>query len=93
MNVPRPNGVPRHRSLARVLACVALGLVLPAVSTVHAATVSGPVTGGTRGRPFTSAVVDLAAHGYVEIEQDLRPQAQPLRSPRSCARKFSARPS
>jgi hypothetical protein len=30
--------------------------------------VSGPIEGGERGRPFTSAVVDLAAHGYVEEE-------------------------
>jgi hypothetical protein len=29
---------------------------------------SGPIAGGERGRPFTSAVVDLAAHGYVEEE-------------------------
>jgi len=40
--------------------------VVDEVSTVNA-TVTGPVTGG-RGTPGTAAVVDLAAHGYVEEE-------------------------
>src|SRR6185436_8756387 len=30
--------------------------------------VSGPITGGARGRPYGEALVDLAAHGYVEEE-------------------------
>ncbi len=29
---------------------------------------SGPITGGSAGRPFGQAVVDLAAHGYLEEE-------------------------
>jgi hypothetical protein len=32
------------------------------------ATVSGPVTGGTHGFPFTSSALDLRAHGYTERE-------------------------
>jgi hypothetical protein len=35
---------------------------------VPVATVSGPVEGGAHGFPFTPAVVDLAAAGYVEEE-------------------------
>jgi Alpha/beta hydrolase domain len=33
-----------------------------------AATSSGPITGGSKGRPFGGSVVDLAAHGYLEEE-------------------------
>src|ERR1700759_3796833 len=36
--------------------------------TVAAPTVSGPVTGGTHGFPFTSSSVDLRSHGYAEQE-------------------------
>jgi hypothetical protein len=32
------------------------------------ATVSGPITGGRHGFPFTSSALDLAAHGYTERE-------------------------
>ena len=50
------------------IAC-ALTLAIPsAARTSLAATLSGPITGGEHGRPFTSSVVDLAAHGYVEEE-------------------------
>src|SRR6187397_2162378 len=33
-----------------------------------APTVSGPITGGTHGRPFGRPLVDLDQHGYVESE-------------------------
>jgi len=50
------------------IACT-LTLAIPsAARTSLAATLSGPITGGEHGRPFTSSVVDLAAHGYVEEE-------------------------
>jgi hypothetical protein len=39
------------------------------------ATVSGPVTGGSRGRPFGAAVADLAPAGYVEEEYFLDGEA------------------
>ncbi|MDB5396726.1 MAG: hypothetical protein JWM91_4232 [Rhodospirillales bacterium] len=48
--------------------------------------VTGPVLGGVHGRPFTSALVDLAASGYVEEEYFLTGTAlsysadQPLNS-------------
>ena len=32
------------------------------------ASVSGPITGGARGRPYGEALVDLTANGYVEEE-------------------------
>jgi hypothetical protein len=52
-----------------VVACrVALVLFGFAAQSALAATLSGPITGGERGRPFTAAVVDLAAHGYIEEE-------------------------
>ncbi|MDP9842716.1 hypothetical protein J2853_001927 [Streptosporangium lutulentum] len=35
---------------------------------VASPTVSGPVTGGTHGFPFTSSAVDLRSHGYAERE-------------------------
>src|SRR5690348_6475850 len=36
--------------------------------TVAAPRVTGPVTGGTHGFPFTSSAVDLRSHGYAEQE-------------------------
>jgi len=30
--------------------------------------VSGPITGGSRGRPFAASMLDFAAHGYTEAE-------------------------
>ncbi len=58
------------RSLARgslVAACLFLLLLAPA-HVASAAQLSGPVTGGSRGRPFTAATFDLAPYGYVEEE-------------------------
>jgi hypothetical protein len=37
-------------------------------STGPLPTVTGPVTGGCNGRPFTGAPIDLASYGYVEQE-------------------------
>jgi hypothetical protein len=34
----------------------------------YAATVTGPITGGKRGKPFNSPELDLAKHGYVAEE-------------------------
>ena len=42
--------------------------VLLCVSPLHAATVSGPITGGKQGKPFNFPDADLAAHGYVAEE-------------------------
>ena len=30
--------------------------------------VTGPITGGSRGRPFAASMLDVAAHGYTEAE-------------------------
>src|SRR5262247_974097 len=50
------------------IACTLTLAIASAARTSLAATLSGPITGGEHGRPFTSSVVDLAAHGYVEEE-------------------------
>jgi hypothetical protein len=44
-----------------------------------AATVSGPITGGTHGRPFGRPLVDLDQHGYVESEWFLEGDARKYR--------------
>ncbi len=30
--------------------------------------VTGPITGGSRGRPFVASMLDVAAYGYTEAE-------------------------
>ncbi|HLG87966.1 MAG TPA: alpha/beta hydrolase domain-containing protein [Alphaproteobacteria bacterium] len=45
-----------------------LALVTPSIGAATPPTVTGPITGGTQGRPFTAALVDLAKFGYVEEE-------------------------
>src|SRR5579862_1089385 len=43
-------------------------LAAPSFGADTLPTVTGPITGGMHGRPFTSALVDLAKFGYVEEE-------------------------
>jgi hypothetical protein len=43
-------------------------LVLFVAFSAQAATVSGPVTGGKKGKPFNAPEIDLAKHGYVAEE-------------------------
>ncbi len=40
----------------------------PGEAGVASSTVSGPISGGLKGRPFTSALLDLSSYGYVEEE-------------------------
>lgn len=47
---------------------VLFSLTPAAWAAVDAPTVSGPVSGGTHGRPFTASLADLTASGYVEDE-------------------------
>jgi len=52
-----------------VFPVLALLLALtPPARAADVPTISGPVSGGTHGRPFTSSLADLAASGYVEEE-------------------------
>jgi hypothetical protein len=46
-----------------------------------APSVSGPVTGGTHGFPFTSSAVDLRSHGYAEQEYFFSSTARSFTSP------------
>lgn len=59
------------------LATLALGLFLagPALAQ-FAPTVTGPVTGGDRGRPYASAIQDIARAGYQETEYFIEGVAQ-----------------
>src|SRR5262245_47705357 len=61
-----------RRGFAAFLAAAALATVAgpatDASADVATPTVTGPITGGLHGRPFTSATFDLAAFGYVEEE-------------------------
>jgi hypothetical protein len=50
-----------------LLASAGLALLLCAGQS-HAATVSGPITGGKQGKPFNYPDADLAKHGYVAEE-------------------------
>ena len=43
-------------------------LVAPSFASDTVPTVTGPITGGAHGRPFTAALIDLAKFGYVEEE-------------------------
>jgi len=52
----------------RVLAGLALLLCAPGPALAEPATLSGPVEGGSHGRPFAASLADLAAQGYVETE-------------------------
>ena len=45
-----------------------LGLQSPAAGAGLAVTVTGPVTGGQRGEPFSAPTVELDGHGYVAEE-------------------------
>jgi hypothetical protein len=68
----------RWRCTARaglIVAALVVGSALPSAAgettrdgKVAVATISGPITGGQHGFPFTSAALDLAAHGYTERE-------------------------
>ena len=53
---------------AVVTAILFVGALAGRAGGSDAPMVSGPVEGGERGRPFTSATFDLSAHGYVEEE-------------------------
>ena len=44
-------------------------------STVTPPTVTGPITGGTMGKPFDAAPIDLASFGYVEEEYFIEGEA------------------
>jgi hypothetical protein len=57
-----------------------LATFIPAINAIAAEAVatpkiSGPITGGTYGRPFVSALMDLAKAGYVEREYFLEGKA------------------
>ena len=59
------------RRIALAIAALALTGITPQVATAEPVpnpTVAGPITGGVRGRPWMSSVVDLAAHNFVEEE-------------------------
>jgi len=51
-----------------VLFVLLLTLTPAAARAADAPVVSGPVSGGTHGRPFTSSFADLAGSGYIEEE-------------------------
>ncbi|MCB1706727.1 MAG: alpha/beta hydrolase domain-containing protein [Halioglobus sp.] len=82
MTMPPGNprdGAPRSKKpLLRLLSIICVTTLLascsnsnnnsPAAPRVPVASVSGPITAGSRGFPATPAVVDLAAAGYVEEE-------------------------
>ncbi len=46
----------------------AMGGIAPAMAAHHVPTVTGPVTGGWRGHPFTACLGDICDLGYVEEE-------------------------
>src|SRR5262245_50857376 len=62
----------RRLSAAFLAATAALttlaGPATDASAAVATPTVTGPITGGLHGRPYTSATFDLGAFGYVEEE-------------------------
>ena len=54
--------------VATTLVATTLGLQPPSAHASSAATVTGPVTGGVNGAPFSQPTVDLDAYGYVAEE-------------------------
>ena len=56
------------RMCCTLLCAVALMPLAAKALSPTAPTISGPVTGGAHGRPFTASLADLAASGYVEEE-------------------------
>lgn len=63
--LPYPRRAARGMVLASLLASA---LVASGAAVARAAELSGPISGGANGRPFTAATFDLAPYGYVEEE-------------------------
>jgi hypothetical protein len=64
----KKGGIGMGRKLRWASLACALVASLSSARAAEMPTVSGPVSGGTHGRPFTSSLADLAGPGYVEEE-------------------------